>query len=140
MLTYADAADVLAEDPDVDLDAASLARYCRSASALIRVATRLAIYGVTPAGAPDDTDVAQAFKDAVVAQVLAWAALGVNPATGTAGVTGQVASTSLLSGSVTFTQRAGADQDKAATISALVPDAAAALDALGLLSGQPATW
>lgn len=136
-LVYATPADL--DQHQVDLDDPDATLYIRAASGLVRRVTRSCRYDVTPAGAPAREDVAEAFRDAVVAQVLTWVHLGVNPTHGTAGVQdGGKQSQSLLGGSVTYAVRAGAADDKARTVTELVP---AALDCLidvpGLVWAQP---
>lgn len=116
------------------------AQLLRSASGMVRHATRTALYDTTPAGLPSDPDVADAMRDATCAQAAAWAALGVDPATGPAGVAGQVQSSSILSADVTYAAREGADADKVATLTALVPDAVMVLEQAGLLAGAPVVY
>lgn len=135
-LLYATEADLIAalapDDPPENVD-----DYLIAASALVRTATRMAIYDTTPAGYPADDEVADAFTNATLAQVLAWIDLGINPTTGTAGVTGTVESSGIGSANIKRAQRDGQGQDRADTITALVPIAAAHLDQLGLLARQP---
>ena len=135
MLVYATVEDLTAElgattpeDP---------APYLRAASALVRQATRRAVYDTTATGAPSDPDVAEAFRDATTAQVRAWVELGVDPRNGPAGVTGAPQSSSIGSASVTYGAREGADVDRIATLSELVP---AAADFLADVLANDAVW
>lgn len=101
MLVYADVDDLEGWVQDDVPDNADL--LIRSASLLVRRATAGDYYDVDVAGKPSDVDLLQAFNDAVCAQVASWVALGIDPAAGAGGaVTAAVASSSLLSGSVTY--------------------------------------
>lgn len=115
--TYTDGADT----PD------NVGRLLGYASRLVRSATRTAVYDTTSTGAPSDPDVADAFRDATCAQVTAWINLRVDPTTGRGGVTGSPQSSSIGSGTVNYGNRPGADDDRAATIDQLVPEALAYL-------------
>lgn len=70
--------------------------YLRSATMLVRSATKSAVYDVDENGLPSDPIILRAFNDATCAQVEYWQASGVNPMAG--GVTftdgGQLASRS----------------------------------------------
>ena len=138
MLVYATAEDLTTWTGTAAPDNA--AQLLRSASGMVRHATRAALYDTTPAGLPSDPDVADAMRDATCAQAAAWAALDVDPTSGPAGVAGQVQSSSILSGSVTYAQREGADADKVATLTGLVPDAVMVLEQAGLLDGAPVVY
>ena len=138
VLLYATAGD--SDLNSVDLDAPVLTQRIRYASALVRQATRTAYYDTTATGAPRDEDVAEGFRQAVVAQVVAWHILDVDPAAGPAQVTGTKQSQSMLSASFTMAVRAGADQDKADTTTTLVPAARAALWDLTQLPDRPFVW
>lgn len=99
MLTYAvpdDLADHMAEVPD---DAVTLLKH---ASILVRHATRFDWYEVTPAGAPEDPWVIDAFRDATCVQAAEWSANEINPVAGAGGVKGGVESSSIAGGSVKF--------------------------------------
>src|SRR5690606_4672629 len=115
-------------------------RLLATASRMVTAATRTAIYDTTPAGLPDDDDVADAFRDATVAQVVAWVRLGLDPATGPAGVTGPPASSSIGSASVNLAAREGQGEDRVKTVVTLVPEAWAILDEAGLVGHQPIIW
>ncbi|MFE5777083.1 hypothetical protein [Brachybacterium sp. NPDC056505] len=101
------------------------------ASALVEGYTRTALYVTDGDGYPQDPAIADAFKVAVVTQVAAWAALGIDPSAGVAGTStgGVVASKSIGSASLSYQASARAADDKAAAVSTLTPTAASLLDA-----------
>jgi hypothetical protein len=80
VLIYATTAD-LAEwtQQAAPANAASL---LRSASLLVREATKSAYYAVDANNLPTDTDVLEAFRDSTCAQAAYWIALGIDPTTG----------------------------------------------------------
>lgn len=120
---------------------ANAAKLLRAASALVRSATRTAIYTVTATGIPSDPDVAEAFRDATCAQAEAWITLGIDPTAGPAGVGGTPQSSSIGGASINYGPRAAAqDQDKADTLTRLVPDALWYLDSAGVLSGPVGSY
>lgn len=131
-LVYATVADLTAVLGEATPDDATATRMLRTASGLVRRATRAALYNTTATGLPSDPDVAEAFRDATTAQVQAWVTLGVDPLGGPAAVTGTPQSSSIGPASVNYGTRPGADQDRVDTLTALVPDAADYLDATGL--------
>lgn len=127
MLVYAEPhhlADHMAEVPD---DAEMLIRY---ASALVRQATRFDVYDVTPAGMPDDPWVIEAFRDATCVQAAMWAANGINPAAGSAGVEGGVDSSTIAGATVKY-NTSHVDHARA-SVDSLCPAALAALRDQGL--------
>ena len=127
MLVYAvpdDLADHMAEVPD---DAEVLIRY---ASTLVRSATRFDVYDVTPAGMPDDPWVIDAFRDATCVQAAMWAANGINPAAGSAGVEGGVDSSTIAGATVKY-NTSHVDHARA-SVDALCPAALAVLRSEGL--------
>lgn len=101
----------------------------RAASALVEDATLTAIYDVDADGMPTDPDVRAAFRDATLAQVEAWAALGIDPRKGAAGATaaGVVTGKSIGGASITRTAHARAGDDRAAAVSTLTGQAATIL-------------
>lgn len=127
MLVYAvpdDLADHMAEVPD---DAEVLIRY---ASTLVRSATRFDVYDVTPAGMPDDPWVIDAFRDATCVQAAMWAANGINPAAGSAGVEGGVDSSTIAGATVKY-NTSHVDHARA-SVDTLCPAALAVLRSEGL--------
>lgn len=113
------------EDPDMKI---------LLASAIVREATITAIYAVTPDGTPEDPDLAELFKAATVAQIAYWAALGIDPAKGSAdaAVGGVASSKSIGSASISYDSGAVVAQGEArrAALSTPGPAAAAILAAL----------
>lgn len=99
MLVYAESHDLADHMPEVPENADMLIRF---ASVLVRRATRFDVYDTTPAGAPDDPWVIDAFRDATCVQAAMWAANGVDPAKGAAGVDGGVESSSIAGGTVKY--------------------------------------
>lgn len=123
-LTYATTADLETyTGQPTTLTPEQAGRYLALASALVRRATRAAAYDTDATGAPTDPDVADAFRDAVCAQVAYWEGHDVDPTMGRAGVKGPVISSSILSGSVTRALPSGAADDQAASVDQLVPEA-----------------
>ncbi len=97
----------------VPVGAASL---LRSASILVSKATRHDRYDTTPAGAPSDPTIAEAFRDATCQQVTEWIAAKVDPNKGAFGQDLQIGSQSVPGGSVTYAGQATVEQRaKAAT-------------------------
>lgn len=140
-LVYATVDDLLADNWLEQAPPGNVEALLRSASRLVRAATRTAIYDVTPAGLPVDSDIAGAFRDATCAQVAAWVALDVDPTAGAGAVTSSTTTSSIGSASITREARAGQDDERAASVHQLVPDAAEHLDAIAYLIGsQPITW
>src|SRR5699024_12099949 len=68
---------------------------------LFRSTTRNDLYDVTPAGLPSEDEIADAFRDATCAQVAAMIAADIDPDAGIAADSAEVASSKILSGSVT---------------------------------------
>lgn len=127
MLVYAEAHDLADHMLEVPDDAEALIRF---ASVLVRRATRFDVYEVTPAGLPDDPWVIDAFRDATCVQAAMWAANGVNPAAGSAGVEGGVDSSTIAGGTVKF-NTSHVDHARA-SVDTLCPAAVAVLRAEGL--------
>lgn len=106
----------------------------RRASTMVGVATRMARYDVTPAGGPADTDVADAMRDAVCAQVAAWHTAGVDPSGER--IVAKVAATSIDGVNLTYGQdAASAERDRVATT--LCSEAWDILTLAGLAGGKP---
>ncbi|HEY9409329.1 MAG TPA: hypothetical protein VIQ30_22650 [Pseudonocardia sp.] len=114
---------------------ANAAILLRSASGLIGEQTSLALYDVDAAGLPTDPAVVEAFRDATCAQAAAWAALGVDPVKGPAGVTPAVVGKQL--GTAQLQYAAPATDARAAVTTQLVDDARRILTQAGLLSLFP---
>lgn len=130
-LTYATKADLETFTGEATtLSDAQAGRYITLASALVRRATRAAVYDTDATGAPSDTDVADAFRDAVCAQVAYWETHDIDPTMGRAGVKGPVTSSSIGSGQVTRQLPATAAEDQAASVDQLIPEAWAYLEDL----------
>lgn len=136
MLVYATEADLAGAPWGVTPENAT--SLLRAASVLVRQATRTAVYDVDATGAPTDTTVAEALRDATCAQAAAWANAGVDP---TGPVRPRVKqSQSLGSGSVTYadaTQVAAAVDTLRGT---LTGEAALILADAGLTGGRPVVY
>ncbi len=119
---------------------ANLTQFLDIASRAVRRATIAAIYDTDEAGAPTDTTVAAAFRDATIAHTRAMIAAGIiDPAAGPAGFTGGTVSASIGRASVTRTARSGIDRDRVALFTGLAPNALSVLADAGLTS-TVATW
>lgn len=81
---------------------ANAAALLRSASLLVRSSTMSAIYTTDDSGAPTDTKVLQAFKDATCAQASYWAAAGIDPSSGGISTAAPVRSKRLGSGGIDY--------------------------------------
>ncbi len=143
MLTYATAAD-FNEQATSDLTVEQISRLLTTASRLVRLATKTAIYDVDSAGKPSDPDVLEAFRDATVihAQALATAGITSPSAGATAGAGGVVASASILGASITYaagSNSSGATADREALLAQLCPDALWCLESAGLVRAVQ-TW
>lgn len=114
---------------------ANAAQLLRSASLLITDAIANAVYDVDGTGLPTDSDKVDALSDATCAQAAAWAALGIDPAAGPAGVTGAVQSSSIAGGSVSYAVSSTAGDDRAAAAARLTGEALLILRQAGLLTG-----
>lgn len=108
----------------------------RSASIIVRHATRAAVYDTTTGGLPVDQVLADAMRDATCAQVAAWVTAGINPTAGPAGVTGAVTARNLGSASLSYGDASTVTQARADITDSLVPEAARILQAEGLLSND----
>lgn len=134
MLVYATTTDLTTYTNPLPENATRLLEH---ASRLVRRATLTAVYDVDTTGAPTDADVAEAFKAATCTQVAAWAAAGIDPTAGAAGVALVATGKSIGGASITY---AGADAQAAARQSVtdqLVPAAAAILADAALTGGRP---
>ena len=127
MLVYADEADLSTHVVELPDNADTLLRF---ASVLVRRATRFDVYDVTPAGMPDDPWVIDAFRDATCVQAAMWAANGINPAAGSAGVEGGVDSSTIAGATVKY-NTSHVDHARA-SVDALCPAALAVLRSEGL--------
>lgn len=136
MLTYATVDDLTVWTGQVAPDNA--VQLLRSASGLVRRSTVTAVYTVTPSGAPSNPDVADAFRDATCAQAAAWAAAGIDPVGGAAGVASERVPTSSSIGgaSVTYGTTGDAAAARTAALTELCDEAAYLLAEAGML-GHP---
>jgi hypothetical protein len=108
----------------------------RSASVMVRGATRTALYAVQPSGLPADDEKRDALRDATCAQAAAWSAAGIDP-TAPVAQRGRVAtSKSLGSGAVTYADAASVVAAQDALRERLTDEAAAILADAGLTGGQ----
>jgi hypothetical protein len=115
---------------------ANAAQLLRSASLLVREATMAACYDVDDTGLPSDATLLQAFNDATCAQAAFWAANGIDPGKGVAGIK-LATSKSIGSANVGYANGTIAIQAAADSITSLVPDAARVLADIGLITNAP---
>lgn len=133
VLVYAEASDLVAWTGREAPDNADV--LLRSASLLVRQATRSAVYAVDASGLPTDAGIAGAFTDATCAHAAALAGAGVDPLA--AGTEAGVSSTSIGSASVTTLGYLGAEAAKLKLATTLCAEAQAILDSAGLLGQAP---
>ncbi|MGO3179488.1 MAG: hypothetical protein ACTIJR_07980 [Brevibacterium linens] len=104
------------------------------ASSLVDDATMTAFYTVDAEGVPTNEDIRSRFKAAVIAQVGYWAELGINPAVGPAGVTGEKQASTKTIGSASISYEFRVTQhnvnDRLATLYTLCPEGVAVLGSL----------
>lgn len=131
VLVYAEPSDLVDWTGQTAPDNADV--LLRSASLLVRQATRSALYATDASGLPTDADVVSAFTAATCAHAAALAGAGVDPLA--AGTDGAVTATSIGSASLTFDAKAASTRASLST--SLCPEAAAILDAAGLLGCAP---
>lgn len=108
---------------------ANVDRLLARASRLVSAATKAALYDTDPAGYPTDTDIRDALRDAVCAQVGEWARRDTAAADGD-----DVAAspwTSVSAGSLSFSRQSA--PTATSEDSSLVPEAVEILDDLGLI-------
>ena len=108
----------------------------RTASLIVRRATMTATYAVDETGAPTDADILDAFRDATCAQAAALAANDVDPAGAAAGASGEIASSSIGSASISFATDASTSALTRSLLSDLTDEAAMILSRAGL-TAQP---
>ena len=133
---YADAADLTNWTGTTAPDNATT--LLRTASMVVRRATKTAVYAVDDNNVPSDTDISDAFRAATCAQAAAMAANDVDPLAGQAGASQEIASTSIGSASISFA--AGGSAEMAASLLAdLCSEAAMILSGAGLLGQEPVT-
>lgn len=132
-LVYADGADLTAWTGAAAPSNADV--LLRSASLLVRQATRSAVYAVDSAGLPADSTVLAAMRDATCAHAAALNAAGVDPFA--AGTEAGVSASSIGSASVSTLGYLGAEKRRQALADRLVPEALSILSAAGLLNGAP---
>lgn len=118
------------------------AQLLRSASFVIRRATRSAIYDVDELGHPSDPKLRTAFRDATCAQAAGWAAAGIDPTGGPAAVAPPpVSQKAIGTATIQYDTAAAASvtaqQARAQALRDLHPDAEAILSDAGLLNGEP---
>lgn len=110
----------------------------RSCTTLVLNATESAYYPFDPlTGLATETQTLEAMRDATCIQAAAWAALGINPATGGVLTSKVKQSTKLLSGSITYADSADAAAARKLAYENLVPEAMARLQQVNLLNGSP---
>lgn len=114
------------------------ARLLRTASAMVRSATRAAAYDTEPSGLPEaGSDAADAMRDATTAQVEAWLQLAIDPAKGQADDGGRVVSSKTISGAtISYSVYAGVAQARADAATHLCAESALILTNAGLTTGR----
>lgn len=112
-------------------------RLLARASALVRAATRTAMYRTNTAGLPLDTAVLEPFRDAVLVQAQAWARAGVDPDRPLESGARVAASKSLGSRSVTYADAGAIVQSRQAAVDGLSVEAWQILADAGLTGGRP---
>lgn len=143
VLIYATIDDLEAWTQDDVPDNAPL--QLRSASILVRQATRCDYYNVDSAGKPSDPIVLQAFNDATCCQVASWIKAGIDPTGSVAAVIGTtgalVSSSGIGSGTVTYDSSAVTSAANVAALQDAVqsinPEAAQILQDAGLCQTGP---
>lgn len=139
-LTYATVTDLEDVLPDIT-DVPTLTRRIEVASRWVRSATRAAIYDTTPTGLPEDEDLRDAMRDAVVEQIRVWHATGIDPDRGVVGsAEGVVARKSLRTASIDYAVHADSAKDRAAVATQLAPTAYQILEDAGLTGGPVQTF
>lgn len=130
MLTYATPEQLAAAPWNVQADNADA--LIRSASLLVSRATRLAVYDVDEQGMPVPGPVADAMRDATLAQATAWHRTGYDPVRRQG--PRRVASKSIGGASISYTD----DGTPTADPAALTVEAVGILATAGLLTSSPA--
>lgn len=112
-------------------------RLLRTASAMVRSATRAATYDTEPSGLPEaGTAAADAMRDATTAQVEAWLYLSIDPAKGQADDGSKtVASKSISGATIQYAVHAATAQARADSATQLCAEAALILSNAGLTTG-----
>ena len=108
----------------------------RQASRMVQHETRFARFSVTPAGLPSDPDIAEALRDAVCAQVMAWHVSQINPTQVT--TTGAVTGSKIGDASFTFDASSSANAATNARTE-LCNEAILILTNAGLIGGKVCT-
>lgn len=113
-------------------------RLLRTASAMVRSATRSAAYDTEPSGLPEaGSDAADAMRDATTAQVEAWLQLAIDPAKGDADNGFKtVASKSISGATIQYAVYAATAQARADAATHLCVEAALILSNAGLTTGR----
>lgn len=139
MLIYATSAELLTWTGE-QAAPANVDQLLRSASILVRRATRTAVYATTADGLPTDATLVAALRDATCAQAHAWAAAGIDP-TAPAPASARVAtSKSIGSGSVTYADAQAVSVAQDRLRAGLSDEAAAILADAGLTGGAPVVY
>ena len=133
MLIFATAADVEKWTGE-PLDGANIDGLLRRASAMVQRAVRAARFAVTPAGMPEDPDVAEALRDAVCEQVTVWMESDINPAV-VASSAAPVAASSIGDASINYGDSTSSNAAKDAASAELHPAAFDILANAGLTGG-----
>lgn len=126
----------LSEWMDPEAAPANAASLLRSASGLIRLETKTAVYATDVDGYPTDTALRTAFREAVCAQAKFWADHKINPSLGAAGVAPLAASKSIGGASIQYSTYVSTAEARANAAGVLGPDAWYILADAGLL-GNP---
>ena len=116
---------------------ANVAQLLRTASQMVRTATRAAIYDTEPSGLPEaGSDAADAMRDAVCAQVEAWAHLGTDPAKGQADAGSVASSKAIGSATINYSVSDVTARARADAATHLCHEATMILTNAGLVTGR----
>lgn len=136
--TYATSDDLTAAQIDLP-DGQDEQAWVAKASREVEMATLMDVYDVSPAGLPTEPEVIEAFRDAVVAQVRAWADAKISPFGGVLAQEQPVASQSVDGASVSYVVTRTPEEVKAAAEN-LSSDALDILRLAGLARNIPTIW
>jgi len=138
MTVYATVGNVTTSPWFVDIDPEAAPLLLAVASRLVRAATRTAQYDVDDNGAPTDTVVAAAFRDAVCSQVATWVALSIDPVKGAADAGTTIGAKSFGGATIQYSVYASTVEARARAATSLSADAARILVDAGLI-GTPSS-
>ncbi|QXN74224.1 head-to-tail adaptor [Gordonia phage ObLaDi] len=135
---YADAEALTTAGVDLPDEQTEL-RWLAKASRLVEKATLRDYYEVTAAGMPADPEVIETFRDAVIAQAVAWKAARIDPIGGVLAQDDVVSSQSADGASVSYAVLR-TPEAIAAAVDSLCSDAVDILKLAGLADGAVTIW